>query len=275
MRHESGFLDVDGGRIYWEASGEGHPLLLIHAGVADLRMWDAQVPSWAERYRVVRYDTRGFGRTESEAVPFSNRADALAVLDHAAARPAYVLGISRGGSIALDVALEAPDAVDGLVLVAPGLGGMEEVSTPEEHAAFEEMEKAFEAGDMDALIELEVRLWADGPGQPPERIDPALRQRMREFGRSNYLPPRPEPAAQPLQPPAAGRLGEVSVPTVVMVGDLDASGVQEAASRIADGVAGAGLVAFPGVAHMVNLEQPEAFTRAVLEFLAEVDAARD
>jgi 3-oxoadipate enol-lactonase len=82
---ESGFLDVDGGRIYYEVEGDGHPVLLVHGDLGNLRMWDDQVPVFAERYRVIRYDRRGYGRTESDDVEFSNRADAAAVLDHAGA----------------------------------------------------------------------------------------------------------------------------------------------------------------------------------------------
>src|SRR5688500_18397204 len=98
---DSGFLDVPGGRPYYEVDGEGHPLTLVHAGIANLRMWDDQVPAFAERYRVIRYDTRGFGRTETEDVSFSNRADLAALLDHLEAPSTYLVGASRSGQIAL------------------------------------------------------------------------------------------------------------------------------------------------------------------------------
>jgi pimeloyl-ACP methyl ester carboxylesterase len=78
----SGFLELEGGRIYFEVDGEGHPLLLIHGGLGSLRMWDRQVPAFSERYRVIRYDTRGFGRTQTDDVAFVNLDDAVAVLDH-------------------------------------------------------------------------------------------------------------------------------------------------------------------------------------------------
>ena len=108
----SGFVPVGGGRIYYEVEGSGHPLLLIHCGLGNLRQWDPHVPLFAERYRVIRYDTRGFGRTETDDVEFTNVADAVAVLDHVGAGPAYVLGHSRGGMIGLDLALEHPDRVE-------------------------------------------------------------------------------------------------------------------------------------------------------------------
>src|SRR5687768_17684276 len=101
----SGFLAHNGARIYYEAEGEGEPVVLIHAGVANLRMWDDQVAALRDRYRMIRYDTRGFGRTETDAVAFSNRADIAALLDHLGEESAHLVGFSRAGSIALDFAL--------------------------------------------------------------------------------------------------------------------------------------------------------------------------
>jgi pimeloyl-ACP methyl ester carboxylesterase len=77
----SGFVELEGGRIYFEVDGEGHALLLTHGGLGSLRMWDRQVPAFSERYRVIRYDTRGFGRTQTDDVGFVNLDDAVAVLD--------------------------------------------------------------------------------------------------------------------------------------------------------------------------------------------------
>ena len=123
MTNESGYLETNGARIYYEVEGDGSPLLLIHGGLGSLRMWDGVVPALTDRYRVIRYDTRGFGQTETEDVEFSNRADAIAVLDHLEAASAVVVGQSRGGNIALDLAIEHPQRVTALVSVAGGVGG--------------------------------------------------------------------------------------------------------------------------------------------------------
>jgi pimeloyl-ACP methyl ester carboxylesterase len=122
---ESGFVDVEGGRIYYEAEGDGPPVLLIHGGLGTLRMWDEHVARFAARHRVIRYDTRGFGRTETDDVEFANRDDAIAVLDHLGVGSAVVVGQSRGAMIALDLALDRADRVDALVSVAGGIGGYE------------------------------------------------------------------------------------------------------------------------------------------------------
>ncbi|HET7637034.1 MAG TPA: alpha/beta fold hydrolase [Candidatus Limnocylindria bacterium] len=161
----SGYVEVDGGRLYCEADGEGHPLVLVHAGIANLRMWDEQVPAFAERYRVIRYDTRGWGRSETEQVAFADRADLAAILDHFEAPSAHVLGLSRGGGIALDFALDYPDRADSLVFAAGGIGGFVVPDPPEIEELFREVEEREAAHDWHWLADFETRFWVDGPGQ--------------------------------------------------------------------------------------------------------------
>lgn len=271
---EAAFVDVVGGRLYYEVEGEGHPLLLIHGGLGDLRMWDEQLPAFAERYRVVRYDTRGFGRSETEDVEFTERGDAAAVLQHLGAASAYVVGQSRGGTIALDLALDEPRRVDALVSVAGGIGGYE---LPEsvERPPWDEMERLWNAKDFTALAELETQVWVDGWGQSPDRIDPELRRKVFDWIRTSYAVERTEGRPQPLSPPAAQRLDEVRVPLLVLVGLADEPGGNLALADLASSVRGARSLEFPNVAHMIQLEDPARFNRLVLEFLADVDRKRE
>lgn len=267
----SGFLNVEGGRLYYEVEGEGRPLLLIHGGLGSLRMWDGQAPAFAERYRVIRYDTRGYGRSETDDVAFSNRADAAAILDHVGATTAYVVGQSRGGIIALDLTIERPERVDALVSVAGGIGGYkpqlpESTPTP----PWDEMERLWESKAWEQLAELETRVWVDGLGQSPTRVDPKLRAQVRDGILTTYRAEKAEGKPQPLDPPAAQRLAEVRVPTLVMVGEVDEAGGVAAGRHLAASLAGARLVEFPNVAHMIQLEDPQRFNALVLEFLAEV-----
>lgn len=170
---ESGFLELPGARLYWECEGEGPPLLLIHGGLGSLRMWDGQVPELARHYRVIRYDTRGFGRTETDDVEFANRADALAILDHLGAPSAYVIGQSRGGMIALDLALDHPKRVDALVHVASGIGGhMPDLPKGTPLPPEDELERLWNQRDWPAVAELETQIFVDGWGHPPTRVDP-------------------------------------------------------------------------------------------------------
>src|SRR6266545_7537422 len=120
------YLDVPGGQLYVEEDGSGPPILLLHAGIANLRAWDAMVPGLtAAGFRAIRYDARGFGRSTTEDVSFSNRADAIAVLDALGVSRAALVGNSRGGQIAIDSALEFPDRVAALVTIGSGPGGFD------------------------------------------------------------------------------------------------------------------------------------------------------
>lgn len=269
MAVETGYVQVPGARLYYEAAGAGPLLLLIHAGVADCRMWDAQVAVFARHFRVVRYDTRGIGRSITDDVPFSNRQDVLDLLDHLGIERTYVVGVSRGGSIAIDFTLEHPERVAALVPVASGLGGSQAGRTAPDHEKqmFAEMDRLYEAKEFAQLADLEVQMWVDGPGQPSSRVAPAIREGVREMILSNYRTHTVEGKPIVLDPPAAGRLGEIRVPTLVVLGDLDESGVLHAADLLARGVRGARKVVIPGTAHMLSLEKPDEFTRIVLEFL--------
>ncbi len=270
MTSESGTLETNGARIYYEVDGSGDPVVLIHAGVANLRMWDEQVPALGDAYRVIRYDTRGYGQTVTDAVEFSNRADIAALLDHLGEASAHVLGLSRGGSIALDFAIESPERVRSLVVAAGGVGGYE---SPDESPAetFEEAEKLWVAHNWEALADWETAFWADGPGQPPDRVDPTVRERVHAWVLSNYRALKEEGTPQPLDPPAVGRLGELRVPLLVILGTLDEPGTSESMRHLAGAVPGARLEVFEGSAHMLNLEQPDRFNRVLRDFL---DASR-
>src|SRR5947209_8694969 len=108
MGARSGLVSVHGTDLYYEELGEGHPVILLHAGIADSRMWDEQMPVLAERYRVVRYDLRGFGRSKMVAGAFSHRADLAALLDALGIASAALVGCSFGGRVATEFALEFP-----------------------------------------------------------------------------------------------------------------------------------------------------------------------
>jgi 3-oxoadipate enol-lactonase len=268
---QSGHVEVPGGRLYFEVEGDGPPLTLIHAGVAHLRMWDAQVEAWRDNFRVIRYDTRGFGRTTTDDVPYSNRADLAAVLDSQGVEQTHLLGLSRGAIIATDFAVEQPARVTSLIWVAGGLRGFD-VEDPRVTEFEEGLERLEEARDWEPLVELETQLWTDGFGQPQDRVDPEVRRKMIEWNLENYR--ADQQANQPIQPeiPAAELLDRLSMPALFTWGTLDVLGVIRSGEKLAAEVAGARSHVFEGVAHMVNLERPEEFNRLVADFLADVDA---
>lgn len=272
MVKEQGFVEVPGGRLWFEVEGAGPPLLLIHGGLGSLRMWDGQVPAWARHFTVIRYDTRGFGLSETDDVQFSNRADAVAVLDRLGHRTAHVVGQSRGGNIALDLAIEQPAVVRSLVLVAAGAGGLEgELPEGTSQPPWDEMQQLWEARQWADLAELETRVWVDGWGQPRERVAPELREQVRGWILATYEAEKTEAQPQPLDPPASGRLDEVKAPVLIIVGTADEPGAVANARATAAGLPNARLVELDGVAHMVQLEAPERIAELVLKFVQGVD----
>jgi pimeloyl-ACP methyl ester carboxylesterase len=268
-----GFVPVAGGRLWARWAGSGPGVVLVHAGIADARQWDPQWDALVAGHRVVRYDTRGFGRTETEAVPFSNRADVIAAMDAAGLERAVLVGCSRAGSICLDTALEFPDRVAGLAWVSGGISGMEWDETPVEAEAFERSEALEEARDWAALAEHEVRIWVDGFGQPEGRGPTAVRDLVRTMTLETYLQEKESGQPIPLDPPAFGRLEELRVPVLAIAGLLDESAVP-AGARLLGVRAGARVIELDGVAHLPSLERPAWFTETLLAFLAEVEGAR-
>jgi 3-oxoadipate enol-lactonase len=274
----AGRIRVPGGELWteWagERRGEAEGVLLIHAGIADARMWDPQWSTVAGRHRVARYDTRGFGRTDTEAVRFSNRADAIAVLDAARIDRAVVVGCSRGGSIALDTALEYPDRIAGVVWVCGGISGFQMDDPPEVVELGEREEALAEAKDWAGLADLDVRLWVDGFGQPEGRAAAEVRELVRRMCLETYVQEKTEGEPIVLDPPAIERLESLRVPLLAIAGELDLPGTAVQAGLLADRVPGARRIDLPDVAHLPSLERPEWFTETLRSFLDEVEAGR-
>ncbi len=268
-----GTIPVPGGTLWAQWAGAGSGVVLVHAGIADARMWDPQWDTLVSQHRTARYDTRGFNRTVTEAVPFSNRADVIAVMDAAGLERAVVVGCSRGGAIALDTALEYPDRVSGLVWVCGGVSGAEVDDLPEATAAFERQEALYETKDWDAMADLDVAIWVDGLGQPAGRAPESVRSLVKQMCLDSYTKELEEGEPIVLDPPAAGRLAELRVPVLAIVGLLDLPATSAMASLLVDGAPDARRIDLPDVAHLPNLERPDWFTETVRTFLDEVDAA--
>ena len=254
-------------------------VVLLHAGIADSRAWEAMTPRLvAAGYRVVAYDRRGFGRTVTEPVEFSNRADLVAVIDALGLDQVAIVGNSQGGQIAIDAAIEYPDRIVAVVAVAPGLSGFEAEPTPDEMAAFDQMDaletrldEAGAAGDPEALreiVELDVAFWVNGPGQPADRAPAAIRELVAAMDTDIYEPGRERGQAIPLRPPAGERLDELRQPLLAVVGALDASECIATVEHLGANAPSATAVVWPDVAHMIGLEAPERLADLVIEFLA-------
>ena len=259
--------------LHREVAGDGSPVVLVHAGICDSRMWDPQWETFPRAHRVVRYDMRGFGRSALVPGRYSPPADLIALLDELALGPAKLVGASMGGGISLQVAVARPDLVSGLVLVGSGVRG-HDWSDYVTHSWAEE-EAALERGDLDAAVEVNLRTWVDGPDRSPDEVDPEVRGRVAEMQRRAFelwLPVGDAAEEEPLVLDVGARLGEISVPTLALVGEHDVEDVHVVAERLEREI-GATRVTIAGAAHLPNLEKPREFDQLVLAFLAEVEAA--
>ncbi|HET7428523.1 MAG TPA: alpha/beta fold hydrolase [Gaiellales bacterium] len=253
--------------LHYQIAGEGSPVVLIHAGIADSRMWDPQWEAFTARHRTLRYDMREFGESAAPQGPFAHGRDLIGLLEQLGLGPAALVGASLGGRVAAEVAVARPDLVRGLVLVGPGLpstGWSDEV-----RAYGEEEERLLEAGDVEGAAEVTVRFWVDGVGRQPGDVDPAVRDAVRAMQLRAYEHIKDaDPDAERLTvEDVASRVGEISVPTLLIVGDHDRADIVRTVEWLAKEIPEARLVWMPGTAHVPNMERPERFTELVLEFL--------
>ena len=267
-------LTVPGAELYYET--DGHPsapaLLLIHAGIASLRMWDPQIAALAKHHFVVRFDTRGFGETVTQNVEFSNRADALAVLDHVGVGTATLIGSSRGGSIAIDVALEHPHRVAGLVVIGGAPSGFPEVElTDAEDALFDALDEAFDAGDWPRLARLEAELWAVGPLRRAADLDPAFVAAAHALNLANVAHAQDAPVQLPLDPPAVDRVVDLEMPALIAVGEFDITPALAQFEYLLETVPRASGCTFRDTAHLPSVEHPDEFQRVLIAWLAQND----
>ena len=268
------YVEVAGAPLYYEDAGDGPALVLLHQGLADSRMYDDQFAALAQHYHVVRYDLHGFGRSGTPTAPYTHHAALHALLNHLGIARTALVGMSLGGSIALDVALTYPERVGALLLLATGLAGYPVGEATAALAA--PLGAAFAAGAFARAIDLSVRLWVDGPRRGPEQVDPAVRERFRtlytDVLRRTRERGRP---ADLLDPPASTRLDALHVPTLIVVGSGDVPDVLDQAELLARGIAGACKVVLPHLAHLFNMERPQEVNALLLTYLAQQYGADD
>ena len=248
--------------LYYEVSGSGDPVVLIHAFSVDRRMWAPQIAALEKRFRVIRYDLRGHGNSAAPSEPYAPHDDLRSVLDTLGVARATLVGLSAGSTLAVDFAIAYPDRVRKLVLASPGLNG--HVPSPPLTWTQPVFQAAGRGDTEDA-----AKLWAATPIMAVHS-DPAAAGTVKALVMSNQRlwTFRTNPA-RPLTPPAITRLAEIKSPTLVVLGDKDLPHIREIAGLLARGVAGARLVTIPAAGHIVNLDAPDAFNKSVLAFLAE------
>lgn len=252
--------------VYFEVVGDGPTLLFIHAGVADSRMWDGQFET-ISGYQLVRFDMRGFGRSDLGSEPFKDHEDAMAVLDHLGVGNAVVVGCSIGGNAALQIADAAPERVDGLVLIgadAPGFDPQIDFQSPE----WPEALSAFRAGDLERVAQLEAEMWLAGVGRSTFEMDKEL---VDLFVEMDLIALRNEEkrdkldAATPLV-----RLPDIDSPVLAIAGERDIPQLKAAADRIAQVMSDRPSMVIRDSAHLPSMDRPEALNAGLTGFLASI-----
>ena len=264
---ESGFVSVDNGTLYYETEGQGHPLVLIHAGFLDRRMWDPQFNLFSKNYQVIRYDVRGYGRSSKAQDKFSDIEDLHALLKHLHVDKAHIIGVSNGGRIAIDFTTNYPSMVSALILVGAGVSGYQ--NTPEEAAVWKEFDRQMapqedlvKQGKLAEAAMMDIDAWASAQ-------DPESRKKIVTIALENAHVPVDNPWKLQVSPDPPGymRLAEIRAPTLVMVGDRDVKGMQLIATTIHSKIPDSKHLVVNGADHIVNTSRPDEFNRAVFDFL--------
>ena len=253
-------------RLFYEIQGQGDTLILIHGGFTDRRIWNEQIDELSRDFTVIRYDLRGFGRSDFPSRPYRPAHDLLALYDGLSIGQAALIGLSSGGEVALSFTLAYPDRVTALLLASsPALG----LPVPPEDSVRDlAISQAVSSGGADSG----VVSWLQHPALASLREKRELANQMeflvRENARSFSLPFRP---FLPDDPPPSERLGEIRVPTVIVWGDRDTETIQRNSAVTAERIPGSRTVIMRGAGHMVSLERPGEFNRVVRDLMQRAD----
>lgn len=268
MPMESGYAPVQNGQLYYESLGQDAPLVLVHAGFLDLRMWDEQFQLFSNTHRVIRYDVRGFGKSTVAKEKFSDARDLHDLLKHLGVAKTSIIGVSNGGRITLDFAVEYPNRIESLILVAPGIRGYK-TSGPNEEKLWNDFEKtmkpqevAVREGRVEDSVEMDVNAYASA--QSAES-----RKRIMQIALDNFHVSVENPWKLQVspEPPAFQRLSKIDSPVLLIVGDRDVPAQILMVDNLHKQIRRAKKILIHGADHIVNMSKPREFNKAVIDFL--------
>lgn len=265
----------DGAVIAGESGGFGLPVVFLHAGVTDRRMWAEQMALLeAEGFHVIAYDRRGFGGTESPDEPFSHVTDLEAVLDSLSIGAAVFVGASMGGALAIDFALENPDRAIALVLIGTAVSGAPEGEVPEEmEELFDARTYAAERKQWQTVNRIDAQVWLDGPGAEAGRVEGEPRRLFLEMNGARLA--RPALTREEEPHPAYDNLAGLTAPVLLVSGALDFPAILDRQAELEDELENAFAVVLDDTAHLPSLERPDLFDPLLLEFLEAVAGEAD
>jgi pimeloyl-ACP methyl ester carboxylesterase len=261
---KKGYVEFGKCKLYYEEQGEGIPVILIHGGGLNLKMWDDQFDELARHFRVIRYDARKHGASESEPDNFSHYNDLNNLMEKLNIPKAVIIGLSFGGYVAIDFTLTHPEKVIALIPVSSGLTGYNFT----DKQILENQNKISQAETVEEMVEYMLRSWTDGPYRTPDKVDPKVRNKSKEMLTENITNRKAGIREQMLSPAAAGRLAEIKIPLLTIVGSLDMPDIIAIADLLVKNVQGAKKVTIKDAAHLVNMEKPKEFNETVINFIS-------
>ncbi len=262
---EGSLAQVNGTTLHYEIEGNGFPLVFISGGgLLDSRAWDRQFERFSKTNKVIRYDIRGIGKSARPVGEFSHSEDLYALLNFLEIKKAHVVGLSFGGGIAIDFALEHPDTVDHLILVATGSSS---------HAKGEANLQALDA--LHTFAKQEGRLKTTqlilGLGTFVSKDNIAAQEKIREIYEDNWdVFENGFPLIRlwrATEPAAGNRLSEIRTKSLVMIAENDNAIYKEITESLTKRIPGVKRVVIPGATHVINLDKPDAFDAALSDFI--------
>ncbi len=271
---QSGFVSAHNAKLYYEVSGAGIPFVMVHAGVADSRQWNNEFAYFSQSNKVIRYDMRGYGKSEPVDGEFSHMSDLVSLLDTLGVHePIVIMGCSMGGGLAMDFALTHSSRVKALVMVDSAPSGLKlDVPTP---SKFSDVEKAFESGDFDLVAEIETQIWFDGIGRTSEQVNPIMRKLLYEMDRL-ALSHEVKGLGKSLpnaEIPASDRLENLNIPVLIIVGSHDTPYILAATDYMKEKIKSAIKITIEDAAHLPNMDKPQEFQKIVKKFLSSIAVA--
>ena len=263
----SGFAAVNDTKLYYEVAGSGYPVVFIHGFSLDTRMWDAQYHIFAERYRVIRYDMRGYGKSELPSdESHSHAGDLKALLDVLGIKKAHIIGFSMGGGTAVEFAISHPEYCLSLTAVDALVSGYDWQS--------QELGKSFRSVITKAQtenVQVAKELWLAQPlfasaHQKPD-VKPLLHEIVADYSGWHFVNSN---FGRPLDPPVTQQLDRITAPTQIFVGSDDLPELQEVADLLWQGISGADKIILQGAGHLSNMENYAEFNEVVLGFLSKI-----
>jgi 3-oxoadipate enol-lactonase len=266
MRIRTGFATIRKARLYFEIAGMEKPLLLLHSGIGDHRMWAEQSIELSRHFQVIAPDFRGYGNSPPPDEPFRHYEDMRGLIQHLGLKSMNVAGCSLGGKAAIELAIAHPDVVDHLVLVAPGLPGYE-YRDKETLEKDEILEGLIASGRREEVADMLVDIWVVGLKRGRETVDSGVIALVRRMILDNYDSVVDKFPEAPPEFDVISRLCEIRAPTLVMIGDSDLPDMLAISQLVADRIPGARRRLIPDAAHLPNLEHGKVFNQAVTDFL--------